>query len=579
MRAAVPGPRAAWKPGRDGAPRTVDAAAGHVPVDISVQVRGLRGRSATDRIEHVYEALPSPRALDGSAALAELDALVDAVDALGAAVARCEDWCDVERREALRRLDRLAGALATTRAAIVVADQRSAGSVGPGDRDYVASRARQGRIGLGEARREVRQAQTLTALAAVADAVSTGRVPLPHLEALARVADGAGERATGELARPETQERLVRMAERQSVREFSAAAARLVASFDPADLERTAEAQRRERFFVMSRRPEGTFLRGRLDHVAAEVLRTAIAAVGQAPDADRSKQQADADALVALAERATAGTAGVRARRVSAGGTLLPDAEQDAADRRVSGTSVRPTVSILVPADTFAELQRVQLHRDAGRPGEQWQPVEPASLEDGTPVAMSELARVLCDSEVGRIVISAEGVPMDLGRTERLYSGQQRRAVIVRDRACAWNGCDVPAAYAEVHHIRWWDRHRGRTSVENGVLLCSHHHHVVHRLDLDVVRLGRPPGSGFMLGEPVRYVFRRRDGRVVDAPQGAGGPPGSGPATGPPGAAGPPEVGPPAAGRTGAADGAVGGPPDDGRAGQAEVADLLLVAG
>ena len=362
---------------------------------------------------------------------------------------------------------------------------------------------------------------------AVADAVSQGRVPLPHLDALARVAEGAGARAAVELGRSETQERLVRMAERSSVREFAAAAARLVASFDPAGLERSAAAQHRERFFVMSRQADGTFLKGRLDHVSAEVLRTAIAGVGMAPDDGRTKQQADADALVALASRATSGTAGVRARRTSGVGTLLPDSEQDAADARVSGVSARPTVSILVPADTFAELQRVQRSRAATRgPAtddhgkDRWRQVEPAMLEDGSPVAMSELARVLCDCEVGRIVVSAEGLPLDLGRIERLYSGQQRRAVIVRDRQCAWNGCDVTAAYCEVHHIRWWDRDRGPTSIENGILLCSHHHHVVHRIDLDIVRLRRPPTPGRMLGDPVRYVFQRRDGRQVNAPPG-----------------------------------------------------------
>ena len=132
-----------------------------------------------------------------------------------------------------------------------------------------------------------------------------------------------------------------------------------------------------------------------------------------------------------------------------------------------------------------------------------WRPVEPAALEDGTPLAMSQLAQALCDSEIGRIVLSADGLPLDLGRTQRLYTGQQRRAIIVRDRACAWNGCDVPAAYCQVHHIRWWDRDHGTTSVDNGVLLCTHHHHVVHQHDLHIQRLTRPPTTDPpILGNP-----------------------------------------------------------------------------
>lgn len=503
------------------------------------------GDRLTGTIEHVYDRDLDPTP-EGADALARLDALVEQVVGLGTVAATCDGWTDGERAGALRRLDRVAGCLATLRAAVVVAAQRAPGAVGPGDRDFIASLARAARTGLGEARREVRQAETLATLPAVADGVTAGRVPLPHLDALARVTENAGAGAAAALGRTETQERLVRMAERQSVREFTAAAARLVASFDPAELERSAAAQRRERFLVMTRRPEGTFLRGRLDHVSAESLRVALASVGQAPDDERTKPQADADALVALAERATAGTAGVRARRVSPEGRLLSDAEQDAADARVSGTSNRPTVSILVPAETFAGALRLQRARaTGGQPSEGGQPdevpVEPAALEDGTPVAPSELARLLCDSEVGRIVLSADGVPLDLGRTQRLFSGPQRRAVIVRDRQCAWNGCDVPAAYSEVHHIRWWDRHLGPTSVENGVLPCSHHHHVVHRLDLHIVRLTRPRERGGTLGEPARYLFERRDGREINAPpradgcdDGPEGPPGGCPEGGTP---------------------------------------------
>ena len=491
-------------------------------VDAFAQVRGLKAPVWAATIERVYQST-SPIA-GRPAALARIDALVASAAELAADAAGSGAWVGADRRRALAGLDRLAGTLATARAALVTAEHRAQTAVGIGDRDFLAARARATRTGLGEARREVRQAETLAAMPAVAAAVGDGRVPLAHVDVLGRVAEGAGERAATELSRPETQDRLVRLAERSSLREFAAAAARLVASFDPAGLEASSAAQRRARFLVMSRQPEGTYLRGRLDNLSAEVLRTAIAAVGMAPDDDRTKPQADADALVALAERAVSGMAGVRARRAAPSGALLPDVEQDAADARVSGVAARPAVSLLLPAETFVELQRLQRAR-AGRGAQvgeldECRAVEPAVLEDGTPLAMSELARMLCDSEVGRIVVSADGVPMDLGQTQRLYTGQQRRAVIVRDRCCAWNGCDVPAAYCEVHHIRWWDRDRGATSVENGVLLCSHHHHVVHQLDLDIARLGRPPGRDSVLGEACRYLFRRRDGREVNAPPG-----------------------------------------------------------
>ncbi|MCB2176824.1 MAG: HNH endonuclease, partial [Actinomycetales bacterium] len=467
------------------------------------------------------------------AVLGSLDALAERGAELASAGGGYERWSGRDRGRALRALDRLAGALATVRAELLVAERAARTSVRPGDRDFESARARATRTGLGEARREVRQAEALVALPAVAQAVRDGVVPLPHVDALARASVHAGDEARAALASAEVQDRLVGLARHQTVKEFTASVARIVAEHEPDAVERSAAAQRRARFFVMSHQPEGTFLRGRLDHLAAESLRVAIAAVGMAPDKERDKPQADADALVALAERATAGMAGVRARRSDPNGLPLPDGGQDAADARISGVANRPSVSVLVPAETFVELRETQRRREAGE-AEAFAPVPPAMLESGMPVAMSQLARMLCDCEVGRIVMSADGLPMDLGRTQRLYTGAQRRAVIVRDRACAWQGCDVPAAYCEVHHIRWWDRDLGPTSVENGVLLCSHHHQSVHALDLSIRRR-----SG-----PVRYEFTTRDGRVISGPPG-GAPPGGAPPGGAPPGGAPPGGAPP----------------------------------
>jgi hypothetical protein len=505
------------------------------------QVRGLIESARAGIIEHVFDhdASPAERAPAASAVLGSLDELVARGAALASAGGRFEGWSGRDRSRALRALDRLSGALATVRAGLLMAERTAQTSVRPGDRDFESARARATRTGLGEARREVQQAQALVALPAVARAVRDGEVPLPHVDALARASAHAGDRARAALASPEVQEHLVGLARRQTVKEFTASVARVVAEHEPEAVERSVAAQRRARFFVMSHQPEGTFLRGRLDHLAAETLRVAIAGVGMAPDEERDKPQADADALVALAERATAGMAGVRARRTAPNGLPLPDAGQDAADARVSGVANRPTVSLLVPAEAFVELREAQRRREAGEPmaSAPVAPVAPATLETGMPVAPSQLARMLCDCEIGRVVMSADGLPMDLGRTQRLYTGAQRRAVVVRDRACAWHGCDVPAAYCEVHHIRWWDRDLGPTSVDNGVLLCGHHHQTVHALDLSIHRLGGP----------VRYEVRTRDGRVVS------GPPGEGPPGAATGGDGTPGVGTPASFAAGAA--------------------------
>jgi hypothetical protein len=58
-----------------------------------------------------------------------------------------------------------------------------------------------------------------------------------------------------------------------------------------------------------------------------------------------------------------------------------------------------------------------------------------------------------------------------------------RRAVILRDRHCAWpGGCDKPPAACECHHIVPLSK-GGRTKLANLTLLCEYHHQVcIHRL-------------------------------------------------------------------------------------------------
>ena len=127
---------------------------------------------------------------------------------------------------------------------------------------------------------------------------------------------------------------------------------------------------------------------------------------------------------------------------------------------------------------------------------------------------------MLCDCELTRIVITADGTPVDLGRTQRLYTGPQRRAIIVRDQVCAWGACGRAARWCEVHHIRWWDRDLGRTSVDNGLLLCTFHHHEVHRRNLTITRTGLRgiPGARIGAGARAAYTFTTPDGRVIAGP-------------------------------------------------------------
>ena len=66
-------------------------------------------------------------------------------------------------------------------------------------------------------------------------------------------------------------------------------------------------------------------------------------------------------------------------------------------------------------------------------------------------------------------------LPLDTGTPTNLISGALRRAVITRDRHCAFPGCDIPPHACQVHHIK--ERAKGgQTCLGNLVLLCAFHH-------------------------------------------------------------------------------------------------------
>jgi HNH endonuclease len=77
---------------------------------------------------------------------------------------------------------------------------------------------------------------------------------------------------------------------------------------------------------------------------------------------------------------------------------------------------------------------------------------------------------------------SGKPLPLDVGQVKGIPD-HLRRAVILRDRHCAWpGGCDKPAAGCQVHHVIYRSR-GGRTRLSDLVLLCSYHHQVcIHRL-------------------------------------------------------------------------------------------------
>jgi HNH endonuclease len=68
---------------------------------------------------------------------------------------------------------------------------------------------------------------------------------------------------------------------------------------------------------------------------------------------------------------------------------------------------------------------------------------------------------------------------LDYGTTTRSVPTPLVNALVIRDRHCRYPGCDRAPDWTEAHHVRWVTR-GGTTALDNLVLLCSRHHHLLH---------------------------------------------------------------------------------------------------
>jgi hypothetical protein len=146
-----------------------------------------------------------------------------------------------------------------------------------------------------------------------------------------------------------------------------------------------------------------------------------------------------------------------------------------------------------------------------------------AALEGQTaPVSAVTARRIGCAE--GFLPLLFDGAtPLDLGRTQRLFSAAQRTVLAAVWGGCAIPGCDRPPSWTEAHHIDQWDAHQGRTDVRDGVLLCRHHHMWLHDIEGRIVRTAAPGGDRYALHVPgappvgleSKNPVRRRQCRVA----------------------------------------------------------------
>jgi 5-methylcytosine-specific restriction protein A len=111
-----------------------------------------------------------------------------------------------------------------------------------------------------------------------------------------------------------------------------------------------------------------------------------------------------------------------------------------------------------------------------------------------------------CDSELFRLVVSAAGEVLDVGRTTRAWTNGIRRAANQRDHGCVFPGCDRPPSWCDLHHCIEWHP-CGTTSIDNAASLCRRHHTFIHNHGWRIViptargkpQVHRPDGARYTI--------------------------------------------------------------------------------
>lgn len=279
----------------------------------------------------------------------------------------------------------------------------------------------------------------------VAAAVRAGVLGIEAAQIITRTLEAIDADAPESGDLDELERRLVERAQRLSLPDLRRMCRRQEAFRSPRDVERKERLQRSQRYLAFSEDATGMVsMHAKMDPATAAPIRAWLDAQVRAalhrrrdePGEDpRDPGQMRIDALATLASHGLD------------------------CDQPTSG--VKTTVVVHATAEDLARGEGL---------------ADCESLSD--PISIATLRRMAVDAEIVPAVMGGTSLPLDLGRSERLFSRAQRIALAVRDGGCAW--CHAPASWCEAHHIDWWGRDHGPTDLRNGVLLCVSCHHRVH---------------------------------------------------------------------------------------------------
>ncbi|WGY00811.1 DUF222 domain-containing protein [Nocardioides sp. QY071] len=192
-------------------------------------------------------------------------------------------------------------------------------------------------------------------------------------------------------------------------------------------------------------------------------------------------------------------------------GARLWDALVDVCDRLAATDDqlprdhgAKPRVVVLIDQDS---LEQKVIDAGLARNGQ---------TPTGARFSATAVRRMACDAEIIPGVLGAHGQVLDVGRAQRLVTAAIWTALLIRDRHCAFPGCTRMPLACDAHHVVHW-ADGGPTSLDNLVMLCRHHHVLIHQTPW-AVHIDHDTGHPVWTPPPRRTLDDHRKAGIVYRP-------------------------------------------------------------
>src|SRR5690625_4267169 len=309
----------------------------------------------------------------------------------------------------------------------------------------------------GAAREHVRVARALPSMPLTVTEFQAGRLSYSKVREISRVIDRVDEQTLVDMARAMTASQLARTI--SSVRAIDDT--RL-----GQDAVRQARWQHREDGMIEVR----AVLPAEMGAEVVTALELALDRDGQAAAATHAAETDEPDALTEAADATT--TATLEQRKADALVALARTyLDTEPSDR--TGED-RHLVIVELNADTLTAHPLTAARADGVPVGTS----QRCGILGAGPLETRTAERLACNGKIALKVTDAGGEILYLGRSQRLASRAQRRALRLRDTTCVFPGCHQ-TTHLDAHHTTPWS-HGGPTDIDGLALLCRRHHVMVH---------------------------------------------------------------------------------------------------